>query len=70
MGRFDPKLERKDGILRLVALYLEPEVEPEEELVDAVAEAMRDFLRFHHAKQLVIERSDPLAFVRKLQQAL
>ncbi|MCX5971351.1 MAG: winged helix DNA-binding domain-containing protein [Coprothermobacterota bacterium] len=70
VGRFDPKLERKDGILRLVALYLEPKVEPEEELVGAVAEAMRDFLRFHQAKELVIERSDPPIFASKLKQAL
>jgi len=66
VGRFDPKLERKDGLLRLKALYLEPGVKPDEELVRDVAIAMRDFLAFHQAKELIIERSEPAAFGRKL----
>jgi uncharacterized protein YcaQ len=66
VGRFDPKLERKDGLLRLKALYLEPGLQPSEELVAAVAAAMRDFLAFHHAKDLVIERSEPIEFGEKL----
>jgi uncharacterized protein len=70
VGRFDPKLERKDGILRLKALYLEPGVEPAEELVAGVAAAMRDFLAFHRAKDLVVERSQPAAFGEQLLAAL
>lgn len=66
VGRFDPKMERKTGILRLKALYLEPGIEPEEELVSGVAVAMRDFMRFHQAKELVIERSEPVEFGEKL----
>jgi len=59
VGRFDPKLERKTGVLRIKALYLEEGVEPDDELVSGVANAMRDFMRFHQAKELVIERSQP-----------
>ena len=59
VGRFDPKLERKTGILRLKALYLEPGIEPDEELVADVAGAMRDFMQFHKATELVIEKSEP-----------
>ncbi len=70
VGRFDPKLERKQGLLALKALYLEPGVEPDEELVAGVAEAMRDFLHFHKASQLVIERSQPAGFGEKLLAAL
>jgi uncharacterized protein YcaQ len=66
VGRFDPKLERKTGTLRLKALYLEPGVEPSEELVADVAGTMRDFLRFHNAKELVIEKSEPAEFGEKL----
>ncbi|MCH8063535.1 MAG: YcaQ family DNA glycosylase, partial [Chloroflexi bacterium] len=47
VGRFDPSLDRKSGTLRLKRLYLEPGVEPNEDLVSAVAGAMRDFLAFH-----------------------
>ncbi len=70
VGRFDPKLERKDGLLRLKAIYLEAGVKPDEELVRDVAVAMRDFITFHRAKELVIERSEPAAFGKKLMKEL
>jgi uncharacterized protein YcaQ len=47
VGRFDPKMERKAGVLRLKALYLEERVKPDEELVSGVAEAMIDFMKFN-----------------------
>ena len=70
VGRFDPKLERKDGLLRLKALYLEAGIKPGEELVSSIAAAMRDFMTFHHAKELLIERSEPVAFGKKLLKGL
>lgn len=70
VGRFDPKLERKNGLLRLNALYLEPGIEPDEELVAGVAGAMRDFLAWHGATSLSIERSEPAVFGEKLLGAL
>jgi uncharacterized protein YcaQ len=70
VGRFDPKLERKTGTLRLKALVLEPGIAPDDELVADVAAAMRDFLRFHQATELVIERCDPPEFGPKLLAAL
>jgi uncharacterized protein YcaQ len=66
VGRFDPKMERKTGVLRLKAIYLEPGVEPDEALVSGVATAMRDFMAFHNAKELVIEMSEPEEFGEKL----
>lgn len=66
IGRFDPKLERKTGTLRLKALYLEPGVKPSDELIGDVAASMRDFMAFHNAKNLVIERSQPVALKRRL----
>jgi uncharacterized protein YcaQ len=70
VGRFDPKLERKEKRLRIKALYLEPGIQPEEDLVAGVASAMRDFLAFHAAHDLVIERSQPAEFGEKLLSAL
>lgn len=70
IGRFDPKLERKTGLLRLKALYLEEGISPDEELVASVAGALRDFMNFHQAKDLAIEMSQPQDFGRKLNQAL
>ncbi|HEX7542403.1 MAG TPA: crosslink repair DNA glycosylase YcaQ family protein [Anaerolineales bacterium] len=70
VGRFDPKLERKSGRLILRALHLEPGVKPGEELVKDIASAMRDFMAFHEAKELVIERSEPAAFGKKLLKGI
>ena len=70
VGRFDPKLERKTGLLRIKALYLEPGVEPDEQLVTDVAGAMRDFMLFHKAKELLIEKSEPGEFGKKLSRAV
>jgi len=70
VGRFDPKLERKTGTLILRALYLEPGVKLGEELVKDIASVMRDFMAFHEAKELVIERSEPAAFGKKLLVAV
>lgn len=70
VGRFDPKLERSSKRLRLKALYLEPGVQPDDQLVAEVAAALRDFMGFHQAQDLVIERSDPPVFGDRLQAAL
>jgi uncharacterized protein YcaQ len=70
VGRFDPKLERKTGLLRLKALYLEPGIEPDEQLVTDVAAAMRNFMAFHNAKELIIEKSQPEMFGAKLLLAI
>ncbi len=68
IGRFDPKLERKTGLLRIKGLYLEPLIEPGEELVAAVADTLRDFMKFHQAKELLVEKSSPASFGEKLMQ--
>lgn len=70
IGRLDPVVDRKKGLLRLKALYLEPGVKPDEELIAAVATAMRDFMAFHGARDLAIEKSQPAAFGKKLLKAL
>ena len=67
VGRFDPKLERKTGLLRLKTIYLEPEVVVSDELVAGIAQALRDFLEFHHATDLIVEQSVPESFRHRLQ---
>jgi hypothetical protein len=67
VGRFDPKLDRKSGTLYLRALHLEPGIEPDEQLVQDVAAAMRDFMTFHKATQLVIDPKGHADFRAKLQ---
>ncbi len=64
VGRFDPKLERATGTLRLRALHLEPGVEPDEELVADFSQAMRGFMAFHGATDLVVEGGNGAALVK------
>jgi uncharacterized protein YcaQ len=69
VGRFDPKLDRKSGRLILRALYLEPRIKPDDELIKAIAISMHDFMAFHGANELVIEHSEPKVFGKKLLKA-
>jgi uncharacterized protein YcaQ len=70
VGRLDPKLERREATLRLRHLYLEPGVQPEDGLVADIAGAMRSFMSFHDATNIVIERSEPRGLRRKLLKAM
>jgi uncharacterized protein YcaQ len=70
VGRMDPRLDRKAGRLHVEALYLEPGVKPEDEMVSAIAKTMKDFMAFHHAQELVIENSQPKAFGSVLLRAI
>jgi hypothetical protein len=70
VGRFDPKMERRTGLLRLKSLHLEAGVRPTGKLVSDVADALRDFMAFHGAKDLVIEASNPPDFGTRLARAI
>jgi uncharacterized protein YcaQ len=66
VGRFDPKLVRKTGTLILKSLSLEPGIKPGEKMVKEIAAALRNFMNFHNAKELVIERSEPAELAKRL----
>ena len=70
VGRFDPKLERRESTLRLKHLHLEPGVQPEDDLVADIAGAMHSFMAFHDATDLVIEQSQPRGLRRRLLRAM
>ncbi len=70
VGRLDPKLDRKTGMMVLNALYLEPGVKPDDELIAGIAGAMRDFLAWHGASSLEIAKSDPPSFGKRLSDAI
>lgn len=70
VGRFDVKLHRAESRLQLIALYLEPDIQPTDDLVAGTAAALRDFMHFHEAKELSIDRSQPPAFGERVMRAL
>lgn len=70
VGRLDPKLDRASGVLRLESLHLEPGVKPDEELVEAVAGAMGEFMAWHGVKELRARMGKPAVFAKRLLIAL
>ena len=70
VGRFDPKLERKNGLLRIKVLHLEPGVAPDEALAADMARAMRSFMQFHGATNLTIEQGGNAAATDLSQKLL
>lgn len=68
IGRFDPKLDRKKGILYLRKLHID--VLPTDEMLTDLAPVFRDYLAFHNATELVIDwctdKSVPKRLLKKL----
>lgn len=69
VGRFDPKLERSKRVLRLKTIHLEPGIEPSPELAASIGTQMNGFMRFHDARELVIE-SAPGEFATWVQESV
>ncbi len=70
VGRVDPKAERKAGIFRVKALYLEPHVESNAMLLTDIAGALRACAKWHGTPEVVIERTEPASMVEPLRDAL
>jgi uncharacterized protein YcaQ len=70
IGRFDPVLDRRTGTLRLKALYLKDHLDPDEALIERLAGAMRDFMKFHLATDLVVDRDLPRGLGSRLVRKL
>jgi uncharacterized protein len=70
VGRFDPKLERTAKRLRIKGFAPRTGRCPDDELLADVAVAMRDFMAFHKADELLIEAANPPEFAEKLLRAL
>lgn len=60
VGRLDPKVERREGRLIVRSLHLEPGIQPDADLLDGLAGALRDLATFVGAHTITIERSDPM----------
>ena len=70
VGRLDPKADRKAKIMRIRAIYLEPEQAITDELVADLAGALREFAAFHGSERLEVERSEPEALAALLLDRL
>jgi uncharacterized protein YcaQ len=59
IGRLDAKAHRKEKLFEVIALYLEPWVQVDEDLAAALMGALRECAAWHAAPELVVRRSDP-----------
>jgi uncharacterized protein len=66
VGRLDPKAHRSQGVFEVRALGLEPGVEPSEELVAGLADALRRLAAWHGTPELVIRRTEPEGLAERL----
>jgi hypothetical protein len=72
VGQLDPKVHRKERLLRINSLHLEPEFagRDDERFYASLAATLRDFMAFNGADEVVVERSDPEAAAGRLRAAL
>jgi uncharacterized protein YcaQ len=68
VGRFDPKMDRDEGVLHVRALYLEPGVKADAAMLDGIAGALRDLARFLGAETVAVDRTEPEKLVERLQR--
>jgi uncharacterized protein YcaQ len=59
VGRLDPKADRKERVLRVCNLILEPKLKDVDELLSTLAEGLRAFARFNNCDRVIIEKATP-----------
>jgi len=70
VGRVDPKMDRQTGTMIWRVIYLEDGVTLDDALLDDLAQAAREFMAFHDAQVLTIERSEPAELIEALTTRL
>ncbi len=70
VGRLDPKAHRAGGRMEIRSLYLEDDVEPGDDLADALAASLRAFAAWHETPEVLVRRTVPARFARPLRRAL
>jgi len=70
IGRVDPKMDRRSGTMIWRAVYLEDSVSLNDSLLKDLAGATQEFMAFHSAQALTIERSQPVELALALTTRL
>ncbi|HEY0198938.1 MAG TPA: crosslink repair DNA glycosylase YcaQ family protein [Rhodanobacter sp.] len=70
VGRLDAKAHRGDGVFEVIAIFLEPGVEPEPRLVQALADAIKRTAAWHDTPKIKLGRSRPTSLAKPLRAAL
>lgn len=70
VGRLDAKAERKAGVFRVKAIYLEPHIVIDDALVADLAQMLLSCAEWHRTPEVVIDRSEPAQLQVILQSAV
>ena len=70
VGRLDPSLDRKNRLLTVRRLFLEPGERPTESLAAAIAGALWDFATFLGAEEVLVLAAEPETFAFMLAAAV
>ncbi|MBB6099775.1 hypothetical protein HNR42_003233 [Deinobacterium chartae] len=70
VGRLDAKAHRREGVLEVKALHLEPGVNPSARLLEALARTLRGFGSWHGTPEVRITRTDPIELQRRLEDVM
>jgi uncharacterized protein YcaQ len=66
VGRLDPKAHRTDGVFEVKALYLEPGILVDDDLVSSLSQALRRLAEWHATPQVIIRRSEPVELAERV----
>jgi uncharacterized protein YcaQ len=70
VGRLDAKAHRADGTFEIKKLFLEPETTVDESLTNDIAAAIQRCADWHETPRVIVRRSDPPGFAKRLREAL
>lgn len=69
VGLMDPSMNRKDGVLTIRSLHLQPRVKPTPALAKAIAKTLDEFVAFLGGTEWDILQSDPEGFAAEIHNA-
>lgn len=69
VGLIDPSMDRKNGVLTIRSLHLQPHVKPTVALARAIAKALDEFVAFLGGTEWKIEQSNPPDFADQIRRA-
>jgi uncharacterized protein len=67
VGRLDPKAHRRDGVMEVKALHLEPGVKPTADLVEGLKQTLAQFAAWHGTPEVVVRNATAPRLAKALE---